>query len=66
MYIGVIIMLFGVPLALGSWWGLLTVIPIIIVIVSRLLDEEKYLEKGLAGYPKYQSKVKYRLLPFIW
>lgn len=66
MYFGAFVMLMGVPLALGSWWGLLTVIPIMVAIVWRLLDEEIFLEKNLPGYITYRNKVKYRLLPFIW
>jgi protein-S-isoprenylcysteine O-methyltransferase Ste14 len=66
MYVGGLVMLLGVPLALGSWWGLLTVIPITLVIVWRLLDEEKFLAKNLAGYSEYQNKVRCRLLPFVW
>jgi protein-S-isoprenylcysteine O-methyltransferase Ste14 len=66
MYIGALVMLLGVPLALGSWWGLLTIIPITLVIVWRLLDEEQFLTKKLSGYPAYRSKVRYRLVPFIW
>jgi protein-S-isoprenylcysteine O-methyltransferase Ste14 len=66
MYIGALIMLLGIPLALGSWWGLFTIIPIAFVIIWRLLDEEKYLVKTLPGYSEYRHKVKYRLLPFIW
>jgi len=66
MYSGAVIMLIGIPLALGSWWGLPTVIPIVVVIVWRLLDEEKFLEKNLPGYLAYRNKVNYRLLPFIW
>jgi protein-S-isoprenylcysteine O-methyltransferase Ste14 len=66
MYIGALIMLVGVPLALGSWWGLLTVVAMTLVIVWRLLDEERFLAKNLAGYSEYQSAVRYRLLPFVW
>jgi protein-S-isoprenylcysteine O-methyltransferase Ste14 len=66
MYSGAIVMLIGVPLALGSWWGLLMVLPITAVIVWRLLEEEKFLVNNLPGYPDYQNKVRYRLLPFIW
>jgi protein-S-isoprenylcysteine O-methyltransferase Ste14 len=66
MYIGALIMLLGVPLALGSWWGLLTIIPMTLVIVWRLLEEEKFLAENLSGYSDYQNKVKYRLLPFAW
>jgi protein-S-isoprenylcysteine O-methyltransferase Ste14 len=66
MYIGAIIMLVGIPLALGSWWGLLAVVPITAVVVWRLLDEERFLAKNLPGYSDYRSKVKYRLVPLIW
>jgi protein-S-isoprenylcysteine O-methyltransferase Ste14 len=36
------------------------------VLIWRLLDEERFLRQNLPGYTEYQSKVKYRLLPFIW
>ena len=42
-------MLLGVPLALGSWWGFFATIPITLVIVWRLLDEEQFLAKNLPG-----------------
>jgi protein-S-isoprenylcysteine O-methyltransferase Ste14 len=38
----------------------------IIVLILRLLDEEKFLAKNLAGYRDYQSKVRYHLFPLIW
>jgi protein-S-isoprenylcysteine O-methyltransferase Ste14 len=66
MYIGALVMLAGVPLALGSLWGLLALIPMALLLVARLLDEEKFLASNLAGYSDYQGKVKHRLLPLIW
>lgn len=66
MYIGALVMLVGVPLALGSFWGLLAIVPMTLVLVLRLLDEEKFLAKNLAGYSEYQNKVRYHLLPLIW
>lgn len=66
MYISALVMLMGVPLALDSLWGLFTVVPMVFVIVWRLLDEEKFLAKNLAGYSEYQSRVRHRLLPLIW
>jgi protein-S-isoprenylcysteine O-methyltransferase Ste14 len=66
MYAGAFIMLIGVPIALGSFWGLLTIIPLISVIIWRLLDEEEILKKKLSGYLEYQKKVKYRLVPYFW
>jgi protein-S-isoprenylcysteine O-methyltransferase Ste14 len=66
MYAGALVMLLGVPLALGSWWGLLTFIPITIVIVWRLLEEEKFLLENLPSYSEYRNRVRYRLVPYIW
>ena len=65
-YSGALVMTFGTPLALGSWWGLLMFIPMTFSIVWRLLDEEKFLSKSLYGYKEYCQKVQYRLVPFIW
>jgi protein-S-isoprenylcysteine O-methyltransferase Ste14 len=66
LYAGSLIGLFGMPLALGSWWGLFAFIPITLVLVWRLVAEEKFLVKNLPGYSDYRNKVKYRLLPFLW
>ena len=66
MYIGAFILLLGMPLALGSWWGILAVVPITAAIVYRLLDEERFLAKNLPGYLEYEQKVRYRLVPFVW
>jgi protein-S-isoprenylcysteine O-methyltransferase Ste14 len=66
MYSGAIVMLVGVPLALGSWWGLFVFLLILPVLIWRLFDEERFLRQNLPGYAEYQTKVKYRLVPFIW
>lgn len=66
MYAGALVLLLGTPLALGSWWGLLSLFPMTAVIVARLLDEEEYLAKGLSGYREYCQAVRFRLLPFVW
>jgi protein-S-isoprenylcysteine O-methyltransferase Ste14 len=66
MYMGALFLFVGIPLALGSWWGLLTFIPLTLIIVWRLLDEERFLAKNLSGYAEYRDKVKYRLIPFVW
>lgn len=66
MYCGAMIMLLGTPLALGSWWGLFACIPIFVVIVVRLLDEERFLLKNLEGYKKYSNNTRFHLIPYIW
>lgn len=66
MYVGALIMMAGMPLALGSYWGLLTLIPGILVFVARITDEEKALRQELDGYLAYTEKVHYRLMPGVW
>jgi len=66
MYTGALLMCLFVPIALGSWVGLPFVLPLVLVIVVRLLDEEKLLKKDLAGYDAYTQKVRYHLIPYVW
>jgi len=66
MYSGALVMLLGTPLALGSRWGILMFLPMLLAIVFRLLDEERFLRKSLPGYDEYCRKVLYRLVPGIW
>jgi len=66
MYVGALVMMVGTPLALGSYWGLLTSIPGALVFVARITDEEKALRHDLDGYVEYTEKVHYRLVPGVW
>lgn len=66
MYVGGLVMLYGIPLALGSWWGTLVNVPMTVGIIWRLLDEERFLVKNLNGYAEYRQRVKYRLIPLMW
>ena len=66
MYVGDVIMMVGIPLALGSYWGLLFVIPGVAVLVFRIRDEEKLLTQQLPGYREYAQRVRYRLVPAVW
>jgi protein-S-isoprenylcysteine O-methyltransferase Ste14 len=66
MYTGNLIMMVGVPLALGSYWGLLFVIPGLLGLEVRILDEEELLARELTGYREYSQRVRYRLVPHIW
>jgi len=66
MYTGSVIMMVGIPLALGSYWGLLLVIPGLIGLVFRIFDEEKLLAQELGGYREYAQRVRYRLVPNVW
>jgi protein-S-isoprenylcysteine O-methyltransferase Ste14 len=66
MYVGALIMMVGMPLALDSYWGLLTLVPGVAVLALRIDDEEKMLRQELAGYDEYTHKVHYRLVPGVW
>ncbi|WP_205874206.1 methyltransferase family protein [Mycobacterium camsae] len=66
MYSGSLLMMVGIPLALGSYWGLLFVAAGVVVLVLRILDEEKLLTTELAGYREYTQRVRYRLVPYLW
>jgi protein-S-isoprenylcysteine O-methyltransferase Ste14 len=66
MYFGNVVLMVGVPLALGSYWGLLILLVGLGVLALRINDEEALLKKDLAGYDEYIDKVHYRLVPYVW
>jgi protein-S-isoprenylcysteine O-methyltransferase Ste14 len=66
MYFGGLVIFVGIPLSLGSWWGLFVIVLMMPALIWRLLDEEKFLAKNLPGYSEYQKKVTHRLVPFVW
>lgn len=66
LYLGTLLMSFGADLLLGSLAGLILNLITIILLVYRILGEEKMLAEELEGYEEYKKKVAYRLIPFIW
>jgi protein-S-isoprenylcysteine O-methyltransferase Ste14 len=66
MYFGALIMLIGIPLALGSFVALLIDVLCVVLFAARILDEEKALTQDLTGYREYTDKVHSRLVPGVW
>ncbi len=66
MYVGALVMLAGVPLALGSVVGLVALVPMKLAIVVRAVAEERYLDAHLPGYAGYRARVRYRFVPRVW
>ena len=66
MYLGAILMFFGVPLLLGSAWGVLLGAVLTLILVARIRGEEAMLVRELEGYEAYRGKVRYRLVPGVW
>jgi protein-S-isoprenylcysteine O-methyltransferase Ste14 len=62
MYSGIMLFFFGVPLLLGSWWG----VAIAPVFAIRARIEERALVEGLPDYADYAKRVRYRLVPGLW
>jgi protein-S-isoprenylcysteine O-methyltransferase Ste14 len=56
----------GTPLALGSYWGLVLALPILLVFTVRIHDEEELLKNELDGYLDYMQRVPHRLVPGVW
>ena len=66
MYFGALFLIAGTPLALGSWWTLLLLPIFLVILYFRITSEETVLMRDLPGYTEYQTRVKYRLIPFVW
>ena len=66
MYSATVLMFLAMPLVLGSLPSFVIMLAYIPLIAKRIRNEEQVLLEGLDGYAAYCSKVKYRLLPFVW
>ena len=66
MYMVTLVLFLSMPFVLGSLFSFFIMLVYIPIIVVRIINEEKFLEKELKGYTEYKKKVKYRLIPFIW
>ena len=66
MYSATIILFLSMPIVLGSFASFLIFLVYPILIIFRIKNEEKLLEKELDGYIEYKKRVKYRIIPFIW
>jgi protein-S-isoprenylcysteine O-methyltransferase Ste14 len=66
MYFGGMIVVLGIPYALGSLFALLVLVPLFPIMNWRMDDEEAFLSQNLKGYAEYCTKVKYRLIPGLY
>ena len=66
MYAGAVLLFISTPLLLGSVYGLVIGLLLIITIAARSVGEEAMLKRELEGYSDYTKKVKWRIIPFIF
>lgn len=66
MYMATTLLFLAMPLVLASPISFLILLLYIPLIAKRIKNEESVLEEGLEGYKEYKTKVRYRMIPFIW
>lgn len=66
MYAGALLLFVAGPLLLGSVWGLIVSLILIVTIAVRSIGEEAMLKQELEGYSDYMRRVKWRMIPFIF
>ena len=66
MYGGALLLIAGIPLLLGSWWGLVMALVIVLLLAVRAVLEERTLMAELPGYTDYATRVRYRMIPGVW
>jgi protein-S-isoprenylcysteine O-methyltransferase Ste14 len=66
MYAGALFHFGGLPLLLGSAWGLAFLPVFIALFAIRISIEERTLRTAFRGYDDYAARVRYRVIPLIW
>jgi protein-S-isoprenylcysteine O-methyltransferase Ste14 len=66
MYAGALLHFIGIPLLLGSAYGLIGTALITLAMARRAVGEERTLQRELAGYSDYMQRVRWRLIPGVW
>ena len=66
LYSVTLLLFLSIPRVLGSLISLVVFLFYPFLIAKRIRNEEQVLEAGLEGYTEYKTRVKYRIIPFIW
>ncbi len=65
-YAAALLMFPSSPLTMGSWVGILPMLPVMIMFLRRARLEDRLLRAELEGYEDYAAGVRFRLIPGIW
>ena len=66
MYSATLFLFLSMGIVLGSPISVAILLLYIPIIALRMKSEEQVLEKGLDGYKAYKTRVRYKVIPFIW
>ncbi len=61
-----LILFLSMPLVLGAPASFVIFLAYPIIIAKRINNEEKVLEEKLQDYAEYKTRVKYKIIPFVW
>jgi len=65
-YLGILLFLLGLALWLESYASGLALLLPLVMLVARIMVEERTLRETLDGYADYTKRVRFRLVPFVW
>ena len=66
MYSATLFLFLSLGMILGSLISFAILLLYIPIIAKRIKNEEKVLEEGLEGYSEYKTRVKFKVIPFVW
>ena len=66
MYSATLLLFIPMGIILGSPISSAILLIYIPIIGKRMKNEEKVLEEGLEGYKEYKTRVRYKVIPFVW
>jgi protein-S-isoprenylcysteine O-methyltransferase Ste14 len=66
LYASAFLFYLGVPMFLGSWWGVWCAPLFLGLLTYRAVREERWLCARLPGYQSYMQRVTRRFLPGVW
>lgn len=65
-YVVMSVLVLASGVALGSWWAILPMGVLVMLMIRRTAIEDRFLHEHLPGYADYARQVRYRLLPGVW
>ena len=66
MYMATVLLFLSMPLVLGCPVSFFIMLGYIPLIGKRIRNEEEVMENSLEGYKEYKTRVRYKMIPFVW
>jgi len=66
IYTAALVMYLGTGLVFATWWNWLACGLVMVAYILKARYEDMFLAANLPGYPAYQQRVRYQLIPGVW